>query len=634
MMVGGHFSGRGATSLIVLALVINHVPLSFAEVACYEQSIEFFSTPSVSMSLFLTDRQDITNSSVADCARLCRRSDGCLSFTYSKMSEFCSLHPHDSSTGLEFQHAAETDDLYYEMVDKHIDRTEYFGGCVKSKCQNGGSCKSDCSDEGFYCACAENYRGDRCQFAREDEPVLVQTLEGSPSQGSTGFTFNNEHFLIVGGYISSYNGSEIEATTRVFKFNESTAAYEYDQDLIGLSMAKQITPMVIGEKLFVFGANFQTFGGSRTVDSIVYIYSNGTFDSFQMMTTYGAWASTFLSSTAGPNYMFISNSRGDNYNMDSPIYKWYSEYDKFYHVQNVGTKGAGTPVLFEIAGVSYLVVPFSYGDSAGYNAQPELWKQSQTSYVYMGCFLDDGNRAMSADFYNPGTMDVETCVTYCRLRGHPYAGLQAGSQCFCGDENYDVYGLRSDGECSSNCNGNSNEQCGGSWRNSVYLTDHSWTLLHTLPDATATVAATHFHHAGSDYLVLTPETDGSSCDHDLVTYVWNGENEEFQTHQKIPETQCIVDVEVFKANGRMFLIIGASRTQHTVSSNDDYTVQNRIYIMEGSIFVLYWSIEGQATMDWSVFKRNGETYLTQANTRSANNGSDYGGAEFNIYQWY
>ena len=84
----------------------------------------------------------------------------------------------------------------------------------------------------------------------------------------------------------------------------------------------------------------------------------------------------------------------------------------------------------------------------------------------------------------------------------------------------------------------------------------------------------------------------------------------------------------------MFLIIGASRTQHTVSSNDDYTVQNRIYIMEGSIFVLYWSIEGQATMDWSVFKRNGETYLTQANTRSANNGSDYGGAEFNIYQWY
>ena len=31
-----------------------------------------------------------------------------------------------------------------------------------------------------------------------------------------------------------------------------------------------------------------------------------------------------------------------------------------------------------------------------------------------------------------------------------------------------------------------------------------------------------------------------------MTYVWNGENEEFQTHQKIPETQCIVDVEVFK----------------------------------------------------------------------------------------
>ena len=97
------------------------------------------------------------------------------------------------------------------------------------------------------------------------------------------------------------------------------------------------------------------------------------------MATYGAWEGAFLTSSPGQRYLFISNRRGDVYDVNSPIYKWYSQYDKFYFVQNVATQGASTPVLFDIGGTVYLLVTFYRGDSSGFNAQPELWKRSESS---------------------------------------------------------------------------------------------------------------------------------------------------------------------------------------------------------------------------------------------------------------
>ncbi|XP_022104176.1 uncharacterized protein LOC110986543 [Acanthaster planci] len=585
------------------------------------------------MAITVDDGEDVANETVSHCARRCRRNVECRSFTYTK--ETCSLHPYDSSTGPEFKHSA-TGMLYYESLDKDINRIEYFSGCLtdyKNGCQNGGSCKSDCSKQGYYCACPENFRGDACQFAREDEPVLVQTIEGAPSRGCAGFSFSNEHFLIIGGYKSDdVNGTDIEATSRVFKFNETTGQYEYDHYLEGLGVTQRITPMAVGDQQLLFAANNREFDDTLTTDSVVYAYVNGTFQAHQTVTTEGAWGGAFLTATTGQRYMFISNSQSGSYDVDSPIYKWYSQYNQFYFVQNVATLGAGTPVLFDVAGVVYLVVPFEYGDSAGHSAQAELWKRSDASFIYMGCFLDDNVRAMEVQF-SSDNLDIETCVTYCRLRGYPYAGLQDRTKCFCGDDGYDVYGARSDGECSQTCAGNSGQYCGASYRNSVYLTEPSWSKIQTIPDATSTIAAAHFHHQGADYVVLAQYTDGSSCDRDLVLYVWNGETEELETHQRIPNDQCVMDLELFKANGRVFLIAGADRTQYSVSGESDYSVRNIVYILEGSMFVPYWSLDGRETHDWSVFQRDGEIFLAQANYRSPGDGTK-NDAVFNIYQWY
>lgn len=65
---------------------------------------------------------------------------------------------------------------------------------------------------------------------------------------------------------------------------------------------------------------------------------------------------------------------------------------------------------------------------------------------------------------DPG-MSVEKCVYYCQEKNFPYAGLQYGRWCFCGN----TPGQRIDASaCSMPCAGNSGQACGGPWANNVY----------------------------------------------------------------------------------------------------------------------------------------------------------------------
>ena len=89
--------------------------------------------------------------------------------------------------------------------------------------------------------------------------------------------------------------------------------------------------------------------------------------------------------------------------------------------------------------------------------------------TYMGCYIDNPTRALSAHSTGGSDMTVEKCLAYCRSFGDVhYAGVQYGGQCFCGDD-YNKYGKVSEIECRATCSGNSEQYCGGTWRNSVYL---------------------------------------------------------------------------------------------------------------------------------------------------------------------
>ena len=59
------------------------------------------------------------------------------------------------------------------------------------------------------------------------------------------------------------------------------------------------------------------------------------------------------------------------------------------------------------------------------------------------------------------------CLNYCSRLGFTGAGVEAGKECFCGNQLHSSH-IRPSSECNSRCSGNSNEFCGGSWRINVY----------------------------------------------------------------------------------------------------------------------------------------------------------------------
>ena len=86
-------------------------------------------------------------------------------------------------------------------------------------------------------------------------------------------------------------------------------------------------------------------------------------------------------------------------------------------------------------------------------------------YEFMGCFKDEGNRAMPINAGNVGK-DVSKCAELCKAKSMPFMGLQH-DDCFCSstEAEYSKYGKVQDKDCSVQGNGGT---AGGNWRNSVY----------------------------------------------------------------------------------------------------------------------------------------------------------------------
>ena len=99
--------------------------------------------------------------------------------------------------------------------------------------------------------------------------------------------------------------------------------------------------------------------------------------------------------------------------------------------------------------------------------------------VENNCFQDFGDRILkSSDFLSSGSMTIDLCKNHCFGKNYLYAGLQAGVQCFCGNEIHQRC-VRPPSECSDSCVGNSSEICGGSWRMNIYENPVSLHNIHT-----------------------------------------------------------------------------------------------------------------------------------------------------------
>lgn len=66
-------------------------------------------------------------------------------------------------------------------------------------------------------------------------------------------------------------------------------------------------------------------------------------------------------------------------------------------------------------------------------------------------------------------MTVDLCLTLCLENGHAYAGLQSGTECFCGNEDAVYQKLAKDETtCNLPCGGNPSQTCGGDFWANVY----------------------------------------------------------------------------------------------------------------------------------------------------------------------
>ena len=61
-----------------------------------------------------------------------------------------------------------------------------------------------------------------------------------------------------------------------------------------------------------------------------------------------------------------------------------------------------------------------------------------------------------------------SCLQACQENGFIFAGVEAGHECFCGNDEPTGDKIAPDGDCSHNCNGDSSLKCGGAWRLSVF----------------------------------------------------------------------------------------------------------------------------------------------------------------------
>ncbi|GAD96236.1 WSC domain protein [Paecilomyces variotii No. 5] len=84
----------------------------------------------------------------------------------------------------------------------------------------------------------------------------------------------------------------------------------------------------------------------------------------------------------------------------------------------------------------------------------------------IGCYSDTTLKRTLSMSYNVAGLTVEKCQSTCQDHGYIYAGLEFGSQCFCGNSIDNGATLTSG--CGTVCSGDSAEICGGANALSMY----------------------------------------------------------------------------------------------------------------------------------------------------------------------
>lgn len=97
---------------------------------------------------------------------------------------------------------------------------------------------------------------------------------------------------------------------------------------------------------------------------------------------------------------------------------------------------------------------------------------NHTANSHLGCYRDEKEyRLLSGYFANfKSSNSWEKCIQLCLQSGFPYAGVQYGTECFCGVDAPPDASKIAEHNCNMQCSGQPQQLCGGYYAMNIYET--------------------------------------------------------------------------------------------------------------------------------------------------------------------
>ncbi|KAL8809186.1 MAG: hypothetical protein Q9200_003633 [Gallowayella weberi] len=94
-----------------------------------------------------------------------------------------------------------------------------------------------------------------------------------------------------------------------------------------------------------------------------------------------------------------------------------------------------------------------------------------SGWTYKGCYVDNANgRILINTQPSSSTQTNEKCIAACQAAGYSVAGMEFGSECYCGNALINGPAVAAASQCDKPCSGNAAQKCGGASRMSVFYT--------------------------------------------------------------------------------------------------------------------------------------------------------------------
>ncbi|QRW03063.1 glyoxal oxidase [Ceratobasidium sp. AG-Ba] len=129
-----------------------------------------------------------------------------------------------------------------------------------------------------------------------------------------------------------------------------------------------------------------------------------------------------------------------------------------------------------------------------------------TGWIKNFCTVDQDARVLSGySFTDNSGMTPNTCISACAQRNFMLAGVENGSECYCGNTINQALPTK-DADCKKTCAGDDSQYCGGGWRLMVYIKvpdtpsePNSWSLT---PGGSSGVVMTHIAVTTNDTVLV------------------------------------------------------------------------------------------------------------------------------------